>query len=119
MDKRIAGMLAAASATMMMGGIAHAQEPNRYGYDQIAAKNLKAAETRLIAQRAAEPNEPSVLLNLAFVYKKTNRAAEAEALYNAVLAQPDVLMALGSGKPAWSHALAMKGLGRSTEFAGR
>ena len=118
MDKRIASALIAASAAMI-GGAAHAQDANPYGYDQIAAKNLKAAETRLIAQRAAEPDEPSVLLNLAYVYKKTNRVAEARDLYDAVLAQPDVLMALGSGKPAWSHALAMKGLGRSTDFAGR
>jgi Flp pilus assembly protein TadD len=118
MDKRIAGALAAASV-MMLGGVAHAQQPNRYGYDQIAAKNMTAAESRLVAQRLAEPNEPSVLLNLAFVYKKTNRTAEAEALYNAVLAQPDVLMALGSGKPASSHMLAMRGLGRPMIYAGR
>ncbi len=118
MNKRIASALIAASA-MTIGGAAYAQDANPYGYDQIAAKNLQAAEKRLVAQRAAEPNEPSVLLNLAFVYKKTNRTAEARALYNDVLAQPDVLMALGSGKPAWSHALAMKGLGRSTDFAGR
>lgn len=118
MNKRIASALLVASVTMI-GGAANAQSPNAYGYDQIAAKNLKAAETRLVAQRAAEPNEPSVLLNLAYVYKKTNRAAEAQALYDAVLAQPDVLMALGSGKPAWSHTLAMKGLGRSVDFARR
>jgi Flp pilus assembly protein TadD len=118
MNKQIAGALLAASA-VMIGGAAHAQPANPYGYDQIAAKNLTAAETQLVAQRATEPNEPSVLLNLAYVYKKTNRAAEARSLYDAVLAQPDVLMALGSGKPAWSHTLAMKGLGRSTDFAGR
>jgi len=118
MKKQTAGALLAASA-MMIGGAAHAQDANPYGYDQIAAKNLQAAEKRLVSQREAEPNEPSVLINLAYVYKKTNRVAEARSLYDAVLAQPDVLMALGSGKPAWSHALAMKGLGRSTDFAGR
>jgi hypothetical protein len=111
-------MIFAGAALAMLATTAHAQD-NAYGYDQIAAKNMQAAEQRLIAQSAVEPNEPSVLLNLAHVYKKTARTAEATALYERVLAQPDVLMALGSGKPAWSHMLAMKGLGRSTEYAGR
>jgi Flp pilus assembly protein TadD len=98
---------------------AAAAQANPYGYDQIAAKNLQAAEQTLVAQSAVEPDEPSVLLNLAFVYKKTGRQGEASALYERVLAQPDVLMALGSGKPASSHAVAMRGLGRSTAYAGR
>lgn len=106
-------------AGLALAGAAQAQPANPYGYDHIAAKNLQAAETRLIAQQAAEPDEPSVLLNLAYVYKKTGRAAEAASLYERVLGQPDVLMALGSGKPAWSHALAMKAMGRSTAYAGR
>lgn len=112
--KLIAGALVAIGLSTAAGA-----QGNPYGYDQIAAKNLQAAERTLVAQSAVEPDEPSVLLNLAFVYKKTGRAAEANALYERVLAQPDVLMALGSGKPAWSHAVAMKGIGRSTAYAGR
>jgi len=110
----------AAAALIAFAGAAQAEDGgNRYGYDQITAKNLKAAEQRLLDQQAAEPNEPSVLLNLAYVYKKTGRTAEADALYERVLAQKDVLMALGNGKPAWSHTLAMKAMGRSTDYAGR
>lgn len=103
-------------ALAMVGSAANAGE-NPYGFDHIVAKDMRAAETRLEAQRAAEPNEPSVLINLAWVYRKTGREAEAQALYERVLAEPSVLLAMGNGRPASSHMLAMKGLGRSSEFA--
>ncbi|MCJ8157757.1 tetratricopeptide repeat protein [Sphingomonas sp. LaA6.9] len=103
-----------------LSGAAHAAgEPNRYAFDEIAAKNLKAAEMRLDAQRAKEPTEPSVLLNLAYVYSRTGRAAEARTLYNEVLAQPDVLMALGDGRPASSHDIALKAMDRPNGYAAR
>lgn len=116
--------IAAAGVTgvllMALGGTAYASDgENRYGYDQIAAKDLKAAEQRLIAQQAAEPREPSVLINLAYVYSQTGRTAEAMVLYNRVLAQPDVLMALGNGSPASSHAIARKAMGRANDYAAR
>lgn len=110
-------VLAFAGLALCATAMPAAAEGNTYGYDHIAARNLQAAEKRLEQQRAEEPDEPSVLINLAWVYRKTGRSAAAEALYERVLAQPDVLMALGSGKPAWSHTLAMKGLGRSTAVA--
>lgn len=97
-------LLASASAT--------GATPTDYGYDLIKAKQLAAAETELHTRRAKEPDEPSVLINLAYVYAKTGRAADAATLYERVLALPDVLLALGNGKPRWSHALANKGLGR-------
>ena len=112
---RRAGLVAAALAIGWTG--AASAEENRYGYDKIAARDMRAAEQRLDQQRMAEPDEPSVLLNLAWVYKKTGRADAAKALYERVLAEPDVLMALGDGRPASSHMLAMKGLGRSADFA--
>lgn len=116
MKKGTAGLLAI--ALLALSGAAHAEgEGNRYGYDQIAAKNLKAAEQSLVARRAEEPHEPSVLLNLAYVYSKTGRNAEAQALYNEVLAQPDVLMALGDGQPASSHAIALKAMARASGYA--
>jgi len=117
---RILGLCAPIAAAMISILPAHAQEQsNPYGYDQIATNNLKGAEKRLLAQSAEEPDEPSVLINLAYVYQRTGRAADARALYERVLAQPDVLMALGNGKPAWSHAIALKATGRSTDFAAR
>lgn len=114
--------VAAVSAVVIMAfaGAAHAGDnANRYGFDLIAAKNMKAAEARLEAQRLKEPGEPSVLINLAYVYKTTGRTAEANALYNEVLTQPDVLMALGDGRPASSHEIAMKAMGRTMGYASR
>ncbi|WP_182912001.1 tetratricopeptide repeat protein [Sphingomonas cavernae] len=117
--KNVAAGFSVVVLLALSGAANAAGEPNRYGFDQIAAKDLKAAETRLDAQRAKEPNEPSVLLNLAYVYKKTGRATEAVTLYNEVLAQPDVLMALGDGRPASSHAIALKAMDRPNGYAAR
>ncbi|MBB5685079.1 tetratricopeptide repeat protein [Sphingobium boeckii] len=122
---KIAALGLSSAALIATSGAALAQRPfeqpadARYGYAQISANKLSAAETQLDARRAAEPREPSVLLNLAFVYAKTTRTAEASALYRDVLALPNVQMELGNGKPAWSHDLAKAGLGRSALMASR
>jgi len=60
-----------------------------------------------------------VLLNLAHVYAKTGRTAQAEALYRQVLAGEDVLMLTGSRQPVGSHQLARKGLERARQMASR
>lgn len=106
----------------MIASAASAQMPTqeqRYGFNAIQRDDLTAAEARLIAQRAAEPNEPSVLLNLAHVYMKTGRADQALALYRAVLAGENVLMATATRDPAWSHDLARRGLDRTRSIASR
>jgi len=90
-----------------------------YGFSQIAANRYAAAEARLDAQRAAEPREPSVLINLAYVYAKTNRQALASALYEDVLALPNAELELGNGSAAWSHELAKRALGRNGAMASR
>lgn len=119
MIKKVAASFSAV-VIVALAGAAHAEDTaSRYGFDLIAVKNLKAAETRLDAQRLKEPGEPSVLLNLAYVYKATGRTIEADRLYNEVLAQPDVLMALGDGRPASSHEIALKATGRATGYASR
>ena len=90
-----------------------------YGYSQIAAQRYAAAESRLAEQRASEPREPSVLLNLAYVYAKTSRQGLASGLYEDVLALPNVQMELGNGKPAWSHDLAKRALSGNAAMASR
>ena len=90
-----------------------------YAFPQIAAQRFDAAETRLAARRAAEPREPSVLLNLAYVYAKTNRQGLASGLYEDVLALPNVQMELGNGTPAWSHDLAKRALSGNAAMASR
>lgn len=100
------------ASALLASASASGATPTDYGHDLIKARQLAAAERELVTRRAAEPDEPSVLINLAYVYARTNRTADAAVLYERVLALPDVLLALGNGKPRWSHMLANKGLGR-------
>lgn len=110
----LGGAMVASAATAQV----QTQE-QRYGFNAIQRDDLTAAEARLIAQRAAEPGEPSVLLNLAHVYAKTGRAEQAMALYREVLTGENVLMATATRAPAWSHDLARRGLDRTRSIASR
>lgn len=120
MIKTVLALVGAAS--VVATGAAAQTTPSQaqtYGFNAIARGDLNAAEARLIAQRAEEPNEPSVLLNLAYIYGRTGRADEATALYNQILASDDVLMISGKGEQVWSHALARKAMSRTTGIASR
>lgn len=83
--------------------------------DQVAYRAIKnadysAAETHLASQVAAGEREPGVLLNLAAVYSKTGRGAEAVAMYRMVQAEKNVLMEAANGAPIWSHEVATRGI---------
>ncbi|KQS05286.1 hypothetical protein ASG11_09415 [Sphingomonas sp. Leaf357] len=80
------------------------------GYRQIAAGNYARAERTLTTELKSFPQRPELMLNLAAIYRHTDRAGEARALYESVLAQPDVLMDLSADTTASSHVLAQKGL---------
>jgi Flp pilus assembly protein TadD len=80
------------------------------GYRQIATGDYDRAERSLATQLRAFPERPELMLNLAAVYRHTDRALQARAAYEAVLAQPNVLMDLSADKTAWSHTLARTGL---------
>lgn len=108
----VAGTVFATSA------LAQSQEQT-YGFNAIARDDLAAAEARLAAQRAAEPKEPSVLLNLAYVYARTGRVDQANALYREVKADENVLMLTGARQQVWSHELADRGLARTAAMASR
>lgn len=116
MDKLVLALLGGALVATAAG--AQTQE-QRYGFSAIQRADLAGAEARLIAQRAEEPNEPSVLFNLAHVYSKTGRADQAEALYRQILATDNVLMLTGSKQQIWSHDLAQRGLDRARQMASR
>lgn len=107
-------------AVALTASAANAQtQEQRYGFNAIQRDDLSAAEARLIAQRAEEPNEPSVLLNLAHVYSKTGRVEQAAALYRQIMATDNVLMLTGSRQQIWSHQLAQRGLDRARQMASR
>ena len=114
----LALIAAVGGALLTTAGLAQSQE-QRYGFSAIAKDDLAGAEARLLAQRAAEPNEPSVLLNLAYVYARTGRTDQAMALYRQVLAGENVLMLTGGRQHVWSRDLAQRGLDRARTMASR
>ena len=89
---------------------------DRTGYTAIAAGDLSTAEQRIVAERKIFPQRPELMLNLASVYHRTGRDAEARALYAAVLERPAVAMDLPSGAVMSSHDLATRALGRQTQL---
>jgi thioredoxin-like negative regulator of GroEL len=106
------------AALIATGATAQTQE-QKYGFNAIAKEDLTGAEARLIAQRALEPNEPSVLLNLAYVYAQTGRLDQATALYRQVMAGENVMMLTGGRQQVWSHEIAQRGLDRARQMAAR
>ena len=82
----------------------------RTGFQAIVAGNLPMAERQIEAGLRADPSRPELMLNLAAVYLQTGRAAQARALYAAVLGRPAVAMDMPSGAVVSSHAVAAAGL---------
>jgi Flp pilus assembly protein TadD len=85
---------------------------DRLGYARISAGDWAGAERALLTERQRDPTAPEAMINLAAVYHFTGRAAEARALYRAVLAQPDLLLDRPDGATVSSHALAAAQLAR-------
>lgn len=110
---------AAAAALVATAAPVHAKDRN--GYRAIASQDYVKAERRLLAERRIYPNKPELLINLASVYRRTGRLAEARVLYAAVLEQDAVTLDLPNGEGASSHALARLGLEAvsATNFAAR
>ena len=108
----------AGAALFTTTATAQTQE-QRYGFEAIQRADMTAAEARLNAALIEQPNEPSVLLNLAHVYWKTGRTEQAEALYKKVMAHQDVMMLTASRQTVSAHALAQKGLDRARQMASR
>ena len=82
----------------------------RTGYTAIAAGSLGDAERTLTRERAIYPQRPELMLNLAAVYARTDRAMQARALYADVLNGEPVAMEMRDGSVESSHLLARRGL---------
>jgi len=82
------------------------------GYRAIAVGDLGAAEQTLVAERRIFPGRPELMLNLAAVYAKTGREAQARVLYDAVIASDPVDLELSNGAVLASHAVARAGLSK-------
>lgn len=81
-----------------------------YAHAAIQAGDYALAERKLLAEQKVFPAKPEILLNLAALYTKTGRHAEARAIYNRVLALNPVAMDVASGEVAPSHLIASRGL---------
>lgn len=106
-------IFAAMAAAATLAGTAAAQE--RIGYQEIASGRLADAEATLTAQRDAFAERPELMLNLAAIYLRTDRAAQARALYGEVLAADRVMLDMPSGAVVSSHEVARRGLARIGE----
>lgn len=84
------------------------EQPN--AHVAIAAGDYDRAERHLLAEQRIFPTRPEVMLNLAAVYARTGRVAEARAMYHRVLALKPVAMDVADGQVAASHAVAQRGM---------
>ena len=98
----------AAAALMVTGGAASANVFN--GAAPITHGDLRTAEREIVAQRALYPDQIDLMMNLATVYIRTGRPAEARRIWTAVAAQPDQEVVLNGGASVWSHQLAARAL---------
>ena len=85
---------------------------DRLGHSAISAGDLRSAEASLNGERSIFPRRPEVMLNLAVVYARTGRLAEARALYGAVLERDAIAMQTADGGEVSSHVIAERGLAR-------
>lgn len=99
-------------APLALAAPALAQDGDRVAGTAIEQGDFVGAEKVLLQELRIHPGRPELLLNLATVYAKTGRQAEAKTLYRQVLAQSDVLMDLSADRVAGSHAVAVAGLSR-------
>ncbi|WP_375249858.1 tetratricopeptide repeat protein [Sphingomonas sp.] len=100
----------AAVAVVLVAGSAAAQD--RTGYQAIATGSLASAEAKINAERAIFPDRPELMLNLAAIYARTDRVAQARALYQDVLSRASVALDMPSGTVESSHVVAERGLSR-------
>lgn len=111
----IFSQLAAAALLASVQSAAAPSEPLTHTHGVAAAAiergDYHSAERRLVSLRHLHPDRPEVLLNLAAIYLRTDRAAAAAPLYRDVLAQDAVMMDMPSGAIRSSHDIARTGLG--------
>lgn len=101
-------VLAAPFALMPAAQARETAQP--YAHSAIQQGDFETAERKLIAEARIFPERPEVLLNLAAVYAKTGRYAEARDLYAKVLSDKPVAMDVADGQVAPSHLVAKRGL---------
>ena len=91
--------------------------PGSLGFAAIMHQDWKKAEAQLTSSEV-DAADPARLLNLAHVYRKTGREAEAQRIYRRLAAQPNhFLVELANGDVASTRELARQGLGDANGYA--
>ncbi|OWK32910.1 tetratricopeptide repeat protein [Sphingomonas mucosissima] len=96
--------------SLAAGLAAPALATDRTGYKAIAAGDYQKAEETLLVERRIFPRRPELMINLATVYARTGRVAEAAALYRAAMQVEPVEMMLPDGMVSSSHEVAQRGV---------
>lgn len=76
----------------------------------VAVAQSLPSQSALRHQLRIDPDNPVVMINLARVYAKSGRTAEANRLLRGLLRMENVELDGASGTPVWSHALAIEAL---------
>jgi hypothetical protein len=79
-------------------------------YRALISQDWTKAERQLADTSRVEADDPARLLNLALLYRSTDRAGEARGLYGRVLDGEDMQLVLSNGSVASAHAIARAAL---------
>jgi hypothetical protein len=110
----LSGLLMAVAAPALAGPSPSPTLADPYGAGSIVRGHYSGVEQRLQAAYARGDRDVELLLNLAAIRLKERDMASARALYDQVLAQPNIDMATLTGS-AWSHDIARRAT--ATAFA--
>lgn len=116
MKKVYHALIVAAALGVAGPGLAANSEFN--GSTELARGDYAAAEKIIVQQRKMFANDADLIVNLAMVYRKTNRVEEARSLYQRLLKLPseDLDMA---GRQTTSHRVAREALAKMDVLATR
>lgn len=100
-----------AAAALGDASLAHAAKSNSNGSEEIMRGDYVAAEALIDRQRKLFAWDSDLTLNLAIVYRRTNRAEAARALYQRMLQLPDEEIEIGNTVTTM-HAMARRELAK-------
>ncbi|MBX9858772.1 MAG: tetratricopeptide repeat protein [Sphingomonas sp.] len=98
-----------AAAALGDASLVHAAKSNSNGSEEIMRGDYAAAEALIDRQRKLFTWDSDLTLNLAIVYRHTNRADAARALYQRMLQLPDEEIEIGD-RVTTMHAMARREL---------
>ena len=103
------------SIVALVPAVATARPPvDNYVSTLIEGRDYGAAEDALHAKLARIHGDPAALLNLAFLYRSTDRFDQARSVYAAVLSGRDAKVQTNVGTVASVHDIARAALGVGT-----